>query len=122
MTGAVGSESTLARIDEVLRLVLAAMHFLTHTDSHMSQIGQLTLRSLDPRVQREIRELARRERISLNKAALRLLEKGTGLGARQEDRIGRSLDHLIGTWTESAAKGFLDSIQSCEQVDPDLWD
>jgi len=83
---------------------------------------QLTLRNLDPLVQREIRQLARRERISLNKAALRLIEKGTGLGARPDDRIGASLDHLIGTWTEGEAKVFLDSIQSCGQVDPDLWE
>jgi hypothetical protein len=73
-------------------------------------------------VQREIRRLARRERISLNKAALRLIEKGTGLGDRQEDRIGGSLDHLIGTWTENEAKVFLDSIQSCGQIDPELWE
>jgi len=88
----------------------------------MSQMEQLTLRNLDPLVQREIRQLARRERISLNKAALRLIEKGTGLGARPDDRIGASLDHLIGTWTEAEAKVFLDSIQSCGQVDRDLWE
>ena len=83
----------------------------------MNQIGQLTLRTLDPRVQREIRELARRERISLSRAAVLLVEKGAGLGDPQEDRIGRSLDHLIGTWTENEAKVFLKSIQSCEKVD-----
>jgi hypothetical protein len=88
----------------------------------MRHNGQLTLRSLDPDVQRAIRVLARRERISLNKAALRLIEKGAGLGARQEDRIGRSLDHLIGTWTKNEAQVFLDSIQSCGQIDPELWE
>jgi len=94
-----------------------------HTASQMSQGSQLTLRNLDPRVRREIRELARRERISLNKAALRLIDKGTGLAVkRDDDRIGHSLDHLIGTWTEHEAKVFIDSIQSCEQLDPDLWE
>ena len=91
-------------------------------ESHMSQTQHLTLRGLDPRLEKEVRALARRERISLNKAALRLLEKGAGLGARPDDRIGTSLDHLIGTWKPKEAEEFLDSIRSCEQFDPELWE
>jgi hypothetical protein len=85
--------------------------------------SQLTLRGLDRRLQREIRELARREGLSLNKAALRLLEKGAGIRPDDKaDRIGSSLDHLIGTWTEDEADALLESIQSCEQVDRKLWE
>jgi hypothetical protein len=88
----------------------------------MSQPNQLTLRGLDRRLQREIRDLARRERISLNKAALRLLERGAGIGRPADaDRIGPSLDHLIGTWTQADADAFLASIESCAQVDAELW-
>ena len=88
----------------------------------MSQLQQLTLRGLAPRVRRQIRELARRERISLNKAAVRLLEKGAGVGSKaDDDRIGHSLDHLFGTWSAAEADSFLASIQSCEQIDADLW-
>lgn len=88
----------------------------------MGQSDQLTLRGLDPRVQREIRELARRERISLDKAALRLLGKGAGIGPTdQADCIGNSLDHLIGTWSEKDSRELLESIQSCEQIDAELW-
>jgi hypothetical protein len=88
----------------------------------MPQIAQLTLRGLPPRLQREIRELARRDGISLNKAALRLLEKGAGLGARSEDCIGSSLDALIGTWSEEEADALIESIKSCEQIDSELWE
>jgi len=89
----------------------------------MSRPSQITLRGLDPRVVREIRELSRRERISLNKAALRLLEKGAGVGAaRDVDRIGRSFDRFIGTWTEREAEELLESIRACEQIDAELWD
>ena len=89
----------------------------------VTHIGQLTLRGLAPRLQKEIRDLARREGISLNKAALRLLEQGAGLDRREDaDRIGASLDHLIGTWSEAEAEAFLDSIQLCEQVDAELWE
>ncbi len=95
---------------------------VSHTDAHMNHVDQLTLRGIDPRAKRAIRELARRERISLNKAAVRLLEKGAGVGPREQaDRIGSSLDHLIGTWSTKEAESLLTSIQSCEQIDEDLW-
>jgi hypothetical protein len=86
-------------------------------------MSQLTLRGIDRRVLQRIRELARQEGISLNKAAVRLLERGAGLGqSTARDRIGTSLDHLIGTWTAAEAKAFQDSIQSCEQIDEELWE
>jgi hypothetical protein len=88
----------------------------------MSQSQHLTLRGLAPELEKQIRSLARRERISLNKAALRLLEKGAGLGKRPDDRIGDSLDHLIGTWKPKEAAEFLESIRSCDQIDPELWE
>ncbi len=84
---------------------------------------QLTLRNLDPRLEREIRALAKRERISLNKAAARLLERGAGIApAKDADRIGNSLDHLIGTWSRRDADALLESIAACEQIDADLWE
>jgi hypothetical protein len=83
---------------------------------------QLTLRGLPPRLERSLRELARREGLSLNKAAVRLLEKGAGFGERHDDRIGHSFDHLIGTWSKEEGEAFLESIQSCERVDSELWD
>jgi hypothetical protein len=88
----------------------------------MSPSTQLTLRGFDPRLSRAIRDLARREGISLNKAALRLMEKGAGLGVpRADERLQHSLDHLIGTWSQADADELLGSIRSCEQVDEDLW-
>ena len=88
----------------------------------MSRSTHLTLRGLDPRLQNEIDELAKRESISLNKAALRLLAKGAGIDVGNDaDRIGHSLDHLIGTWKPEEADELLESIRSCEQVDPELW-
>lgn len=87
------------------------------------EMSQFTLRGLDKRVQQQIRELARRERISFNKAAVRLLERAAGVApAKDADRIGSSLDHLIGTWTASEAKSYLESVQSCEQIDEELWE
>ena len=86
------------------------------------EMSQLTLRGLDKRLLHAIRELAKRERISLNKAAVRLLERGAGLGTSPPDnRIGRSFDRHFGTWSASEARAFEMSIKSCEQIDEDLW-
>ena len=83
---------------------------------------QLTIRP-DKRLLHAIRELAKRERISLNKAALRLLERGAGIAVvpQPAERIGNRFDHLIGTWSTAEANAFQESIKSVEQIDQDLW-
>lgn len=59
----------------------------------------------------------------MNKAALRLLERGAGLApSAPSDRIGSSLDHVIGTWSQAEAKSFAEAIKGCEQLDEDLWE
>ncbi len=40
---------------------------------------QLTLRGLDPELEKRLRELAARDQLSLNKAALKLMRRGAGL-------------------------------------------
>ena len=87
---------------------------------HMTQ---LTLRDFDPRLEAEIRRLAEAEKVSLNRAAQKLMQKGAGLTdpTTPGPRIGHSLDRFIGTWTAAEAKQFNVSIRSLERVDKDLW-
>jgi len=84
---------------------------------------QLTVRGITPSLAECIRRLSVDEGISLNKAALRLLAQGAGLGGGDERStvIGPDLDHLFGTWTDEEANAFLESIRSCEQVDAGFW-
>jgi hypothetical protein len=82
---------------------------------------QITIRGLSPELEQRLRKLATEERISLNKAALKLLMKGAGLAGGQKAVIGRDLDHLFGTWKETDAREFTESIRSCEQIDEDFW-
>ena len=82
---------------------------------------QITLRGLSPELEGCIQNLAAEEKISLNKAALKLLAKGAGLTEEKKTVIGTDLDHLFGTWKASDAEIFLDSITSCEQVDEAFW-
>ena len=87
-----------------------------------SQLSQITLRSLEPRLAEEIRKVAREEGISLNKATLKLLRRGAGLQERRTPNVvGHSLDHLIGTWDEADAQHFLRAIRSCERIDRSFW-
>ena len=81
---------------------------------------QITLRGLSPELEERIQKLAVEEKISLNKAALKFLAKGAGLMEGKKTVIGKDLDHLFGTWKESDAETFLESIKSCEQIDEDL--
>ena len=85
--------------------------------------NQITIRGLDPETEKRLRELARRRRISLNKAAKLLMRKGAGL---QEDNsghevVGNALDSFIGSWTQRGETEFLDSIRDVEQIDADFW-
>jgi hypothetical protein len=84
---------------------------------------QLTIRGFDAETSQRIREVARRDGISLNKAALRLLRRGAGTDTDKApaDVVGDSLDRFIGTMTAAQERALLASIKDCEQVDPTMW-
>lgn len=83
---------------------------------------QLTVR-YDDALAREIEELARREGISRNQAAVRLLRKGARLDEpeRGHEVIGDSLDWFIGSWTEEQARELEEAVADFEMVDEALW-
>ena len=85
---------------------------------------QLSLRGFDKELERRLKELARREGVSLNKAAQILLTRGAGLSERtglSETAIGDALDRFIGRWSKTEERRLLESIASCEAVDEALW-
>ena len=86
-------------------------------------MNQLTLRGFDDELSDGIRRLAKREGISLNQAALRLLRKGAGIveDTDGENTVGSSLDHLIGTWTQAEADEMDAALEEFEKVDESLW-
>jgi len=86
-------------------------------------VQQLSLRGFEAELERRIRQLARREKISLNKAALMLMRRGAGIVESPEASatVGDALDSFIGRWSARDERRLLDSIAACEAVDPDLW-
>jgi hypothetical protein len=75
-------------------------------------MDQLSLRGFDKELARRIRELARREHVSLNKAALLLMRRGAGLvdPAPSQATVGDALDAFIGRWSRADEERLLESI------------
>ena len=86
-------------------------------------VNQLTVRGFDDELNARLRRLARREGISLNQAALRLLRKGAGLadGGGGSGTVGTSLDDFIGSWTAAEADAFNAAIEDFEVIDQEMW-
>ena len=86
-------------------------------------MNQITVRGFDDDLSARLRRLAKREGISLNQAALRLLRKGAGLAddSAKTDTVGDSLDHLIGTWTRADADEMDAVLEEFETIDEEAW-
>jgi len=78
---------------------------------------KLTLRGFDDELADYIRNLARREGISLNRAVMRLVRRGAKLDDPYADVIGSSLDHLMGTWTVDEADAIDRALQDFSRID-----
>ncbi len=86
-------------------------------------MNQITVRGFDDELSARVRRLAKREGISLNQAALRLLRRGAGLaeGADAADTVGASFDRLIGSWTQTDADEMEAALKEFESVDEAAW-
>ena len=84
---------------------------------------QLTLRGFDDELEAKLRELASKEHISLNKAALKLLREAAGLDPEKpgHNKIGSALDDFIGSWSEAEEHDFNKLMHIFEEIDSDLW-
>ena len=78
---------------------------------------QYTLRNVPKRVDRALRERARRERRSLNEVALETLERALGLHAEETPR--RDLRDIAGSWIRDPAID--EALVQQRSIDPDLW-
>jgi hypothetical protein len=81
------------------------------------------VRGFDDELSASVHRLAKREGLSLNQAALRLLRKGAGLTEDGTDpnTIGSSLDDLFGAWTSEEAEAFNAALDVFETVDESAW-
>ncbi len=82
----------------------------------------ITLRNLPPDVAKTIRQRARKNRTSVNKAVIALLEESLGKRPKDKEPVRyHDLDHLAGTWTKEEADKFEKLIAEQRTIDPKLW-
>ena len=84
-------------------------------------MAQITLRGIDPEVEKEIRMISRRSGKSLNRIILDMIYQYKGFGEGNKNVQADSLRKLAGGWSDNDASEFLESIRSCEQIDEEMW-
>lgn len=84
---------------------------------------QLTVRTDDRVLVSAIREIARRDGVSLNQAVLRLLRKAANVeGPRHRaDVVGDQLDRYAGTWSKEEARQVERALAIFEGIDEEIW-
>ncbi len=80
---------------------------------------QITLRGMDPEVERTIRRMAKTTGKSLNRIILDMIHQYAGLN--KINSPAASLRELAGGWSDEDVAEFLDSIKPCEQIDEEMW-
>ena len=83
-------------------------------------MSAITVRNLPPKVAKAIREKARKERLSMNKAVIKLLEQATG--ATQETRkvVHHDLDRFFGTWSKEEGDAFDRALKEQRNIEPEI--
>ena len=81
------------------------------------------IRGLDDELSASVRRLAKRDGLSMNQAALKLLRKDAGLadGTTHAETAGSSLGDLFGTWSREEAEAFNAALEAVETVDESAW-
>lgn len=79
---------------------------------------QITLRGLDPKIEQEIRKIARKSGKSLNRVVQDMIRQSAGADKKP---AAHSLQELAGGWTDEDERDFFESIKTCEQVDEAMW-
>ena len=80
---------------------------------------QFTIRGIEPEIEEKIRQIARRNRQSINHVLKEIIRKEFGAG-RPLPRAA-TLKQLAGRWSREEAAEFERAIESCEQIDEDMW-
>ena len=86
-------------------------------------MDQLTVRGFEPRLEREVRRLAKEKGLSLSQAALELMRRGAGLAAPRgiPPRIGSAIDRFVGTLSREDAAALEEASEQFEVIDPAMW-
>jgi len=62
-----------------------------------------------------------KERSSLNKTVIRVMEESLGLAALPKKKLHHDLDRFAGLWTEKEARDFDRLVKAQRKIDPEMW-
>jgi plasmid stability protein len=81
----------------------------------------ITIRNIPPRIERAIRQRARAQKTSANKAVIGLLDDHLGSSVSEPAAEYHDLDELAGVWSEREARFFDESLARQRALDKELW-
>lgn len=81
----------------------------------------ITIRNLPPAVERAVKDRARKDRLSLNRAVGVLLEEATGASAAKRRIRHHDFDKYAGRWRKAEADAFDAVLREQRRVDRDDW-
>jgi hypothetical protein len=83
----------------------------------------ITLRNLPPELAKAVRKEAHRQRTSINRAVISLLQRKTEQSKKRprEAQEYDDLDSLAGSWSKGEAAAFETALAAQRTLDPDLW-
>ena len=83
----------------------------------------ITLRNLPPELAKAVRKEANRQRTSINRAVISLLQRKTEPRKKRarEAREYDDLDSLAGSWTKNEAAAFETALAVQRTLDPEMW-
>lgn len=81
----------------------------------------MTVRGIDDKILRALKEKAKKESSSVNAALLRVLRDALGFEKKVRTIVYDDLDHLAGTWSKKDYSEFQSKIDDFEKVDDKMW-
>ena len=82
-------------------------------------MSQITLRQIPDVLNTQLRSLASKNKVSLNKTVLSLLMKNMGISVNSSKK--RDLADLCGTWSKEQYDEFQKNTEQFSQIDPEIW-
>lgn len=81
----------------------------------------VTIRGIDPELDRAIKSRANQNNLSANQWILQALKKVTGTGKELLFKKHHDLDHLAGGWSKEETTAFKKNTKVFERIDEDVW-
>lgn len=81
----------------------------------------ITIRGIDPGLDRVIKSQAKQNSMSVNQWVLQTLKKVTGIGKEPAFKKHHDLDALAGGWSKEEARSFQKNTEIFERIDGDAW-